>query len=177
MNKSETATILAMVQSFDRRTVGEADIAAWEAVLTDIRLDDAKAAVLGHYRKSRAWLMPADIVDFVTLLRRTRRARIPLPAAPPELVDGSGYPIPEDAEKWRAYVEWRDETLRAIADGQLVPDPPTDVLLRDMDEVQAAGDGIWAQTLAPWPGAEPVAAIEELKPRDMSALGDVVKTI
>lgn len=62
MNQTETATLLAVVQAFDRRTVGEADVIAWQAALVDTVFDDARDAVIEHYRDHREWLMPADVV-------------------------------------------------------------------------------------------------------------------
>lgn len=62
MNQTETATLLAVVQAFDRRTVGVTDVIAWQAALCDTNLEDARDAVIEHYRDKRDWLMPADVV-------------------------------------------------------------------------------------------------------------------
>lgn len=62
MNLSETAMLLAVVQAFDRRTVGESEVIAWQAALRDTGFDDARDAVIEHYRDHREWLMPADVV-------------------------------------------------------------------------------------------------------------------
>lgn len=65
MTRAEIARLLALIQAFDRRTVGESDVWAWHDVLADIRFDAAVDAVKNHYRNSREFLMPADIRQYV----------------------------------------------------------------------------------------------------------------
>jgi hypothetical protein len=83
VNMSEIATLLAMVAAFDRRTVGEADVVAWHEAVGDLRLEDARAAVIAHFRTSRDWLMPIDVRTAVAALRRDRLER-ELPIEPPD---------------------------------------------------------------------------------------------
>jgi hypothetical protein len=73
MNEAEASIVLAHVQAFDRRTVGESDIRAWWRALDDVPLDDAVEAVIEHYRESRDWMMPADVRRGVTRLDAQRR--------------------------------------------------------------------------------------------------------
>lgn len=61
MNRSEAARLLALVASFNNRTIGEADVVAWQSVLDDIALADAEEAVRRHFRKSAEWIMPVHI--------------------------------------------------------------------------------------------------------------------
>ncbi|MET8908370.1 hypothetical protein [Micromonospora sp. NPDC004551] len=61
MTLDEAAAVLAKAQAYDRRTVGEADIRAWQEALADVALADALAAVTAHYRDSTDWLMPAHV--------------------------------------------------------------------------------------------------------------------
>lgn len=66
MNRAETATLLALAASFDRRTVGEADVVAWAAALRALAFVEARDAVVQHYATSTAWLMPGHITALVT---------------------------------------------------------------------------------------------------------------
>lgn len=76
MTPAEVARMLAQVQAFDRRTVGEADVAAWSLVLVDVELNDALQAVTRHYAESTEWLMPAHLRALVAEIRRERRRAI-----------------------------------------------------------------------------------------------------
>lgn len=85
MTLDETIDLLSVAAAFDRRTTGESDVIAWHAALGDLDFDDSRAAVIGHYRESRDWVMPADVRIRVKAMRRDRLARelIPAPAAEP----------------------------------------------------------------------------------------------
>ena len=61
MNSSEVARLLGAASAFDRRTVGDADVVAWQAVLDDVPFADALEAVKRHYRDGEAWLMPVHV--------------------------------------------------------------------------------------------------------------------
>lgn len=76
MTPAEVARMLAAVQAFDRRTVGEADVAAWHRVLVGVELADALEAVARHYGVSVEWLMPAHVRTLVAEIRRERRHAI-----------------------------------------------------------------------------------------------------
>lgn len=77
MTRREIALLLAMVSSYDRRSAGEAEIVAWHAALDDIALEDAKQAVVAHFRESRDWLMPADVRRHVKASRQEQAGRQP----------------------------------------------------------------------------------------------------
>ena len=72
MTPQEAAAVLAKAQAYDRRTVGEADILAWQEALADVDLADALAAVTAHYRESTDWLMPAHVLRIAAHLTRER---------------------------------------------------------------------------------------------------------
>ena len=72
MTPSETAEPLAYCAAFDRRTVGRADVAAWQQLLRDVSVDDARDAVTEHYSTETRWLMPADILRGVRQIRAKR---------------------------------------------------------------------------------------------------------
>jgi hypothetical protein len=61
--------LLTVAASFDRRTIADEDAIAWAAALPDIEMVEARDAVVAHYRESRQWVMPNDI------LRRVFRRR------------------------------------------------------------------------------------------------------
>lgn len=73
MKLSETAVALALVQSFDRRTVGEQDVIAWQSILGDIALEDAQEAIRRHYAASADWMMPAHIRRLVGEIEMERQ--------------------------------------------------------------------------------------------------------
>jgi hypothetical protein len=70
VTRAETAAVLTLAATFDRRSVGDADVLAWHDVLADITLEEARDAVKAHYARSREWLMPADVRAFVLDARR-----------------------------------------------------------------------------------------------------------
>jgi hypothetical protein len=72
MRLSETAQLLTLCAAFDRRTIGESDVAAWTDVLGTAAYDDASDVVKLHYATSREWLMPCDVLSGVKRLRAAR---------------------------------------------------------------------------------------------------------
>lgn len=102
----EVVDLLTLIQVYDRRTVGKADVAAWLLIVDDLPFADAQAAVLAHYRESREWIMPADVRGRVNEMRRAR-----LKAAPP--LD----PPHEVADDPAAYRAWLEREQRKIANG------------------------------------------------------------
>ncbi len=76
MNKSETAALLAMCAVYDNRTIGEADVIGWQAVLADIELEDARRAVVAFYSsETERRIMPAYVKKQVAQIRNERAAR------------------------------------------------------------------------------------------------------
>ena len=71
MTDDEALALLAWAAHLDprlKRTNEEefASVAeAWAAVLADVALEEAKVAVVAHYKVSRDPLMPADVLDLV----------------------------------------------------------------------------------------------------------------
>lgn len=93
MNESDTAQLLARVQSFDRRTIGVADVAAWHQIIGDLDLQDCVAAVVEHYRQpSPPWCMPSHVRTAVLAKRpgpNDRDVRAALgPATPGDYTTG-----------------------------------------------------------------------------------------
>lgn len=61
MNLSETADLLTAMSAFDRRTIGDGDVIAWQAVLPDAAFADALEAVKRYYAEHTEWMMPAHV--------------------------------------------------------------------------------------------------------------------
>jgi len=72
MNIMQTSNALALAQAFDNRTVGEANVRAWHAILSELDADDVMEAIRRHYLAESAWIMPAHIVRLVGEIRRER---------------------------------------------------------------------------------------------------------
>jgi hypothetical protein len=49
-------------------------VMAWADALSDVDFADALEAVTRHYRVSRAWMMPVDVVDHVETIAEEREA-------------------------------------------------------------------------------------------------------
>lgn len=75
MNRAETARLLAKVRAYDNRDVGEATVYAWHEALSDVDFADACEAVRRHYRVSREWLMPVDVLDHADTIGEERAKR------------------------------------------------------------------------------------------------------
>jgi hypothetical protein len=109
----EVIDLLTLMASFDRRTVGKADVAAWRLVIGELSFADAEQAVLAHYGDSREFAMPSDIRQRVKAIRAQRVRQATIPAPPPELAD-------DPAEYQRVLTE----NIRKAADGDALPAQP-----------------------------------------------------
>lgn len=94
MNLSETARLLATVAAYNNRTVGEADVEAWQAVLSDVALPDATQAVRRHYAENTEWMMPAHVRRLVRDIVREREVS---PWAPGQYGTPRAEAVPEVA--------------------------------------------------------------------------------
>jgi hypothetical protein len=63
-----------MIAAFNNRTIGEADVIAWQSVLPDVELADAEEAVRRHYAEHTEYLMPAHIRRLVRDIHTEREA-------------------------------------------------------------------------------------------------------
>jgi len=107
MTTDEMIDLLTLAAGYDRRTVGEADVTAWQLAVGDLPFGDAKLAVVAHYRETTDWLMPAHVRTRVREVRAARLQESPLTGRPPA----------DPAE----YAAWLGAERRRIADG--VPAP------------------------------------------------------
>lgn len=74
MNLSETADLLTAMSAFDRRTIGDGDVIAWQAVLSDASFEDCVEAVKRYYAEQTEWMMPAHVRHLVRDILREREA-------------------------------------------------------------------------------------------------------
>jgi hypothetical protein len=98
VNLIETANALALAQAFDNRTVGEANVRAWNTILGDLEAADVMEAIRRHYLAESARIMPAHVTRLVGEIQqeRAKAARrwapgqhgVPLADAVPELPKG-----------------------------------------------------------------------------------------
>jgi hypothetical protein len=74
--------LLAVAQTFDRRTVGDFDAEAWRRAMHGLQLGDCKDAIVEHYTTSSTWLMPAHVRDGVKRIRAARIEKRPFDWVP-----------------------------------------------------------------------------------------------
>lgn len=94
MTPAQTAELLGFCAAFDRRTVGKADVLAWQTVLADIDYDAARQAVAQHYAVETRWIMPADIRNAVHRARANTAANFQGPGLSAEIPDADPDDIP-----------------------------------------------------------------------------------
>lgn len=108
MKPTEAAALLTIAAAFDNRKPDPDAAKAWAMALDGLRFEDCREAIVTHYRTSREWMMPADVVSGVKRMRRERlQAFGALPDPPADL----------DPADPAAYQRWMRETTTAIADG------------------------------------------------------------
>lgn len=95
MNLEETTRLLGFCAAFDARTVGKADVIAWNTVVGWMPYSDAEAAVADHYSRETDFIKPAHVIAIVKRLRRTRAEGAELGA---DLPDAD----PDDVPAWIA---------------------------------------------------------------------------
>lgn len=112
MTPAEAAVLTGIAASFDNRKPDEAAATAWAMALDGLRFEDCRDAIVSHYRTSREWIMPIDVITTVKRMRTSR-----LEDAPP--VDP---PAGHDPDNVADHLAWLGWTRKAIADG--VPPEP-----------------------------------------------------
>lgn len=111
MNLTETAALLAYIGELDGRTITDATVEAWNDVLKDISLPDAKQAVVTHFHTSPGeWLTIDRILHHVKTIRKQRLSTI-----------GTITPNSTDCATTAAELEARRRLTQLIADGRLTP--------------------------------------------------------
>ena len=85
MTPTEAAALLTIAASFDNRKPDADQAKAWAMALDGLGFEDCRDVVVEHYRKSREWLMPADVFAGVRRIRYERIERFGYITPPPEL--------------------------------------------------------------------------------------------
>lgn len=83
MTKSEVAKLLALIASYDRRTVGVTDVESWHRVALHAgwTFHEACPAVVAQAANNPAWIVPAHLTERIREARRS---------APPSVDDLRG---------------------------------------------------------------------------------------
>ena len=82
MNLVETHDLLTLAAAFDNRKFGDETVAAWREVLRRESFEDARDAVIHHFKTSTEYLMPAHIVQQCREVRNERHDRAMIESAP-----------------------------------------------------------------------------------------------
>lgn len=71
VSKADVARLLTMMSAIDKRTVGESDIAGWQAVLDDrISFDRYAEGIKRYYQQHTKHLMPAELIQIAKTVSR-----------------------------------------------------------------------------------------------------------
>jgi hypothetical protein len=106
VNDIEIGQLLGVCASYDRRTIGAADVLAWAESIGNLDYQDCEQAIALHYRDSTEWIMPGHIRNRVRAIRGDRLRR----AAPLEFT-------PEVNDDPALYLAALRARTRRIADG------------------------------------------------------------
>jgi len=109
MTPAEAAALLTVAAAFDNRKPDADQARAWAAALDGLRFTDCREAIVGHYRISREWMMPKDVIVGVKKIRDRRILAYGV-IAPPAHID------PDDTAAIQRY---EVDIRRAIADGEI----------------------------------------------------------
>lgn len=96
MTRAEISRLLALAAGYDQRTTSDDDVKSWFDALGALDAEDAMTAIIEHYQRSTARIMPADVWN------RCRPAASRLPSAAPLPERSAG----ADPSRWRSM--WRD---------------------------------------------------------------------
>jgi hypothetical protein len=73
MTPDDAAKVLTLIAVYDNRSFEKVTAHAWADALDGLELADCLAGVKTHFRRSKAWLMPADLRESVRGLLVERR--------------------------------------------------------------------------------------------------------
>lgn len=114
MIRDDVWDLLTGIAAFDQRTVGQADVDAWFAVVHDVDLADAAEAVVIHHKTSPERIRPFHVADGARRLANDRVMRL----------DAEGRAQREDGRDRRLGIAGPDPQLGGLtiaADGDPVP--------------------------------------------------------
>lgn len=107
MTPAEAAALLAVAAAFDNRKPDADAAQAWALALDGYAFVDCRDVIVSHYKKSRDWLMPSDVLGEVRRIRAKRLVDAVMPDPPPDMT-----PLET--------IAWLKETRARIADGEEV---------------------------------------------------------
>ena len=107
MTPAEAQVLLSMAAAFDNRKPDPDAAKAWAAALDDVRFEDARLALIQHFKTSTEYLMPVMIRTAVRKMRAKRIDDHP-PLTPPP-----GLTVLETNQ-------WLKEARRRIGDGETI---------------------------------------------------------
>ena len=121
MTPAEAAALLAVAAAFDNRKPDPDAATAWALALDGWRFEDCRDAIVAHYRRSREWIMPSDVIGGVQAIRNERLERFR------KLNGWKALLPPADlADDPRAEQEWTYRMTQAICDGTVTHPDETD---------------------------------------------------
>ena len=116
MKPTEAAALLTIAAAYDNRKPDVDQAKAWAMVLDGLRFEDCRTVVVEHFKRSRDWMMPVDVIAGVKRLRTQRLLEFgPIPA--PDHLD------PQSPTFDRDYAAYMLAETKAIADGDRKPKP------------------------------------------------------
>lgn len=125
MNIRETAQVMGTITAYTNRKADAAVITAWHALLEPYALQDCLQAIQDHYRDSRDWIMPSDVIGRARLIRAERLAKFPQHL---RLSDQDE----QQALESGTYRERMADLLAMAADGRLSPEAHAAYLDQDL---------------------------------------------
>lgn len=125
MKATEAAALLTIAAAYDNRKPDADQAKAWAMALDGLRFEDCREVIVQHYRRSREWLMPVDVISGVRRIRSDRVARFGAIPAPDHL-DPDSPTFDED------YTRYMAETTKAIGDGIYQRTSPKPLTSRDV---------------------------------------------
>jgi hypothetical protein len=112
MTKRQIRDILELIVSVDGRRITENTPSAWLDIIGDLNHDDARSAIIAHYRESTEWLTPGHIRARVAAMRQKRIRAIGA------TVNASR----ADTATPEREIQVQRALTRALGDGTLTPD-------------------------------------------------------
>lgn len=100
MNRAECAQLLTVIASYDRRTLGEADVISWHGAIGDLSFEECRDAAVKHYATQTDWLMPAHVRRLAVATRQDAAMR-ELPVGGSDLITKPDW-VDTTAAHWKA---------------------------------------------------------------------------
>lgn len=93
MTRDDVIDVLTAVAAADRRTVGDADVDVWQAIIGELTKDFALQAVRDHLRdRPGVWIEPGHVYQRARALRRDEMDRTVPAAIEPAPIGREHYP-------------------------------------------------------------------------------------